>query len=86
MNACATVGSVWPAFNVPGITRSGTILKNLKTAVLVANEPIPSASKKLVTNPRPIIGGVGKRASVAGNGSRPDRRRTADTARAHPAM
>ncbi len=86
MKACAMVGRVWPAFSVPGMTRSGTILNSLNTAVLVANDPIPSASKKFVRNPSPIIGDVGKRASVAGSGSRVPRLRTAITARAQPAI
>ena len=53
MNACVIVGSVWPTFSVPGISRSGTILKNLKIAVVGANDPMPSVSKKLVTKPVP---------------------------------
>ncbi len=53
MKACAIVGSVWPTFSVPGIRRSGTILKNLKIAVVGANEPMPSVSKKFVTKPVP---------------------------------
>ena len=53
MNACVIVGSVWPTFSVPGIRRSGTILKNLKIAVVGANEPMPSVSKKFVTKPVP---------------------------------
>ena len=55
MNASAIVGSVWPTLSVPGISRSGTILKNLKTAVVGANEPMPSVSKKLVTKPVPEL-------------------------------
>ena len=86
MKACATVGSVWPALSVPGMTRSGTSFRNLNAAVLVANDPMPSASKKFVPAPIPIMTGVGKRASVAGEGSRRARPRTADTARAQPAM
>ena len=58
MNACVIVGSVWPTFSVPGISRSGTILKNLKIAVVGANEPMPSVSKKLVTNPVPSSSAV----------------------------
>ena len=46
--------------------RSGTIRRPRKSAVVVANEPMPSASKKLVPKPTPICSGVGKRASVAG--------------------
>src|SRR6185436_18636955 len=51
MNACATVGRVWPTFKVPGIIRSGTSLSARKAAVDVANDPMPSASRKLVTAP-----------------------------------
>ena len=46
--------------------RSGTIRRPRKIAVVVANEPMPSASKKLVPKPTPICSGEGKRASVAG--------------------
>ena len=51
MSACATVGSVWPTLSVPGITRSSTDPKNFQIEVVVAKEPIPSVSKKLVTKP-----------------------------------
>jgi hypothetical protein len=54
MNACATVGSVWPTFSVPGMMRSGTIFRSLNTAVVVANDPMPSASRKFVTAPSAI--------------------------------
>ena len=47
--------------------RSGTILKKRNIAVVVANEPMPSVSRKLVTAPTPIDSGVGTRASVAGD-------------------
>jgi hypothetical protein len=47
------VGNVCPTFSVPGIRRSGTILRNLKMAVVGANDPMPRVSKKLVTNPVP---------------------------------
>jgi hypothetical protein len=86
MNACAIVGSACPALRVPGMTRSGTIFRNLKAAVDVANDPMPSASKKLVTNPSPICSGLGKRASVDGVGWRAPRLRTAITALVHPAI
>ena len=36
-------------------------------AVVVANEPIPSVSKKLVAAPTPSCSAVGKRPSVAGD-------------------
>jgi hypothetical protein len=54
MNACTTVGRVWPTLRVPGMMRSGTIWNSLNTAVVVANEPMPSASKKFVTAPSAI--------------------------------
>jgi hypothetical protein len=66
MNACTIVGSACPAFSVPGMMRSGTIFARRNRAVVVANEPIPSVSKKLVTAPTPICSGSGTRASVAG--------------------
>jgi hypothetical protein len=53
INACAMVGSVCPTLSVPGMSRSGTTLKNLKMAVVGAKEPIPRVSKKFVTNPVP---------------------------------
>ena len=36
---------------VGGISRSGTSLRNLSQAVVGANEPMPSVSKKLTTAP-----------------------------------
>ena len=52
MNACATVGSVWPTFSVPGICSSRHQTSSSRNIdVVVANEPMPSVSKKLVTNP-----------------------------------
>ena len=51
MNACAIVDSAWPTLRVPGISLTGTMLRSLYTAVVVANEPIPSVSRKAVTNP-----------------------------------
>ena len=53
MKACSTLGSVWPTFSVPGITRSGTSFQNLKKEVVGAKEPIPRVSKKFVMNPMP---------------------------------
>ena len=50
-NVCTTVGNAWPAFSVPGICSSGMRWRNLKIAVVVAKEPMPSVSKKLVTKP-----------------------------------
>ncbi len=51
MRAWASVGSVCPTFSVPGIFSSGTIRHRRNADVVGANEPIPSVSKKLVTNP-----------------------------------
>ncbi len=75
------VGSVWPALSVPGMIRSGTIFLKRKTEVVVANDPIPSESRKLVAAPSPIWNAVGMRASVAGLSPRPVRRRAAMMAR-----
>ncbi len=66
MNAWAIVGIVCPTFSVPGIRRSGTILRRRNIAVVVANEPMPSVSKKLVTAPTASWPASGKRPSVAG--------------------
>jgi hypothetical protein len=63
--------------------RSGTILKPRNIAVVVANDPIPSVSKKLVIAPTPIESGVGKRASVAGEAAAALVPRIAATIRAH---
>src|SRR3954463_8435249 len=46
--------------------RSGTSFNHLKSAVVVANDPIPRVSKKLVTAPTPMCVGDG-RASAAGD-------------------
>jgi hypothetical protein len=54
-------------------------------AVVVANDPIPSVSKKFVTAPIPISSGRGRRASVAGDTAPPGAPRIAPTARAQPA-
>ena len=59
MIAWMTVGSTWPTLSVPGICSSGTIFHARNIAVVVANEPMPSVSKKLVTNPIPVCSGVG---------------------------
>ena len=53
-NASTTVGSVWPTLSVPGMIRSGTILNARKSAVVVAKEPMPSWSRKFVSQPTPI--------------------------------
>ena len=59
MNACAMVGRVWPTFSVPGISFTGTMARSLYTAVVVANEPIPSVSKNAVTKPIAVCSTVG---------------------------
>ena len=61
MNACASVGSVWPTFSVPGIRSSRTRPLSLKIAVVGANEPMPSVSKKFVTKPIASSSGDGLR-------------------------
>ncbi len=38
---------------------SGTMCRNLIHAVVVAKEPMPSVSKKLVTAPRPMASALG---------------------------
>src|SRR4051794_20805392 len=59
MNACAIVDSAWPTLSVPGISLTGTMLRSLKIAVLVANDPMPSVSRNAVTKPTPTWNGVG---------------------------
>ena len=49
--ACAITGSAWPTMRVPGINSSGTRRSSRKTAVVGANDPMPSVSKKFVTKP-----------------------------------
>ncbi len=44
----------------PGMKLSGTSLRNLIHAVVVAKDPMPSVSKKLVTAPKPIDSRVGR--------------------------
>jgi hypothetical protein len=83
MKACATVGSVCPTLSVPGITRSGTSFNQRKRAVVVANDPIPSVSKKFVTAPTPTCTGV-TRASVGGDGVAGRSPRAARTTRPQP--
>src|SRR4051812_1007199 len=60
MNACAMVESVWPTFSVPGISFTGTMLRSLKTGVVVANDPIPRVSRKAVTKPSAVCRAVGR--------------------------
>ena len=54
------VGSAWPVFSVPGTSRSSTIFVSLKIVVVVAKEPMPSVSKKLVKNPTNVWSSEGK--------------------------
>ena len=49
--ASTTVGRAWPTLSVPGIRSSGTKRSSLNNEVVVANEPMPSVSKKFVTKP-----------------------------------
>src|SRR5919197_3692164 len=84
MNAWTTVGSVWPELRVPGMMRSGTSFNHRKSAVVVANDPIPRVSKKFVTAPTPMCVAVGKRASAAGEVAAGFSRRMARTARVQP--
>jgi len=58
IKASTNVGKVCPTLSVPGIRSSGTSRKNLKHDVVGANEPIPSVSKKFVTNP--ITNSIGR--------------------------
>src|SRR5437763_12513486 len=51
MNACASVGTMWPTFKVPGMSASSTTCFNLYSDVVVANDPTPSVSKKSVSAP-----------------------------------
>src|SRR5882724_8771745 len=46
--------ALWPTFNVPGMSSSAGRPRSLKSAVVGAKEPIPSASKKSVTKPMAI--------------------------------
>lgn len=59
MKACATTGRVWPTCIVPGMRSSGTRSWILYQDVVGANDPIPSVSKKLVTNPMAVSSGDG---------------------------
>ncbi len=58
-SACASTGIASPTMIVPGINSSGTSRNSRNTVVVVANEPMPSVSKKLVTNPMTRSSGVG---------------------------
>ena len=59
MNACRIAGSELPTFSVPGIRSTGTIRHIRKSAVVGANDPIPSVSKKFVTKPMADCSQVG---------------------------
>src|SRR6478672_1219873 len=63
MKAWATVGNVCPTFRVPGIRLSGIIFHSRKAVVLVANDPMPSVSKKLETAPTASCSGPGPRSA-----------------------
>src|SRR6478609_2229894 len=60
MNACASVGTMWPTFNVPGMFASSTTFFSLYIDVVVANDPTPSVSKKSVTAPIARCSQVGR--------------------------
>ena len=51
MMAWITVGRTCPTLSVPGICSSGTNFQARNIAVVVANDPMPSVSKKLVMKP-----------------------------------
>src|SRR3954469_2439686 len=51
MNAWTMVGSVWPTLRVPGMRSSRTSFHCRKIDVVVAYDPMPRVSKKLVTKP-----------------------------------
>ena len=57
MKACTSTGGVCPTCMVPGMCSSETTSRSLKSEVVGAKEPIPSVSKKLVTNPIPSSSG-----------------------------
>src|SRR4051812_42369372 len=66
MKASAKVGTVCPTFNVPGMFASSfTARPNLNSDVVVANDPIPSVSKKSVTAPITSCAGVGQPTHLA---------------------
>ena len=63
MIACTTAGSVCPTIIVHGIRRSGTSRRNLSHAIVGANEPTPSVSKKLVIAPSAMASSRGSGAA-----------------------
>src|SRR5678815_6141071 len=60
MNACASVGTMWPTFNVPGMFASSTTCFSLYRDVVVAKDPTPSVSKKSVNAPIASCSQVGR--------------------------
>ena len=68
MKAWAIVASAWPTLSVPGISFTGTMFAQLVGRVVVANEPMPSVSKKAVTKPMADCSGVGVHQSAASHG------------------
>ena len=55
----AVAPGVRPTRSVGGISRSGTMCRNLNQAVVGANEPMPSVSRKLTIAPSAIASGLG---------------------------
>src|SRR6516225_6342008 len=49
-----------PTFSVPGINSSAGLPRNLNSAVVGANEPIPSVSRKVVRQPMAMSGRSGR--------------------------
>ncbi len=70
MKASAKVGIMCPTFSVPGMFSSATACPSLYSDVVVANEPMPSVSKKFVTKPIAIWPGVGRARAPAARGWR----------------
>src|SRR5271165_584723 len=70
MKAWISVGTVCPTLRVPGMSLSGTLARALKSAVVGANDPMPSVSKKSVTAPTKISYPEGR--SVPWLGARSD--------------
>ncbi len=76
MNACVIAPIVCPTFSVPGTSSSRTIFHWRKIAVVVAKDPIPRVSKKLVTNPVPTVAAFGACAAPAIGSARSTRMAT----------
>ena len=51
MTASSPAAMLRPTFSVPGMVSSAILPWNLRTAVVGANEPIPSVSKNANTSP-----------------------------------